>query len=111
MRWSSVGGSEDRSGNRSKPPCKGTRRRPAGLAVCANLRIQAAATTALMMRSLHEALRGSGAADEKARPAAEEAASYDNRLSPVGSKLAVLTWMVGTATVLTLAVFGVPLPR
>ncbi len=66
---------------------------------------------ALMMSRLYEALRDGGAADEKARAAAEEAAGYENRLSSVESKLAVLTWMVGTNIVLTLAVFGVLLRR
>jgi hypothetical protein len=47
----------------------------------------------------------------KPRAAAEEAAGYENRLSSVESKLAVLTWMVGTNIVLTLAVFGVLLRR
>ena len=66
---------------------------------------------ALMMSRLYDALRDGGAGDEKARAAAEEAAGHENRLSSVESKLAVLTWMVGTNIVLTLAVLGVLLRR
>jgi len=66
---------------------------------------------ALMTSTLHDALRDTGASNEKARAAAEEAAGFENRLSSVESKLAVLTWMVGTNIVLTLAVFGVLLRR
>ena len=62
---------------------------------------------ALMMGKLNDALRAGSVPDEKAREAAEEVAGYETRLSGVETRLAVLTWMVGTNIVLTVGVLGV----
>ena len=59
---------------------------------------------ALMLSSLYDALLEAGASEEKARKAAEEAASYEARLQAVERKLDVLTWMVGFNLVFTLGV-------
>jgi hypothetical protein len=67
---------------------------------------------ALQLGALREALIEGGTSPEKAAAAAEEVASYENRLASVetklvalGGKVELLTWMVGfnlamTATVL-----------
>jgi hypothetical protein len=60
---------------------------------------------ALQLGALREALLDAGASPDKANKAAEELASYENRLAGIETKLAVLVWMVGfnlamTATVL-----------
>ena len=50
---------------------------------------------ALRMGALYDALRaGQGLSDEDAKRAAEEVASYDNRLAALDTRTAVLTWMV-----------------
>jgi hypothetical protein len=47
------------------------------------------------MGALYDALRaGQGLSDEDAKRAAEEVASYDNRLAALDTRTAVLTWMV-----------------
>jgi hypothetical protein len=61
---------------------------------------------AIMMRQLYEALRDAGASDENAAKAAEEVAGFENRLSGVETKLAVLQWMVATVIVLVLGLYG-----
>lgn len=58
----------------------------------------------LMLASLYDALREGGANDEKARKAAEEVASYDNRLSGLEGKMTLLQWMVGVNIALTTTV-------
>jgi hypothetical protein len=59
---------------------------------------------ALQLGALREALIEAGASQEKANKAAEELASYENRLAGIETKLAVQTWMVGFNLVLTVAV-------
>lgn len=66
---------------------------------------------ALMLSSLYDALLEAGASEEKARKAAEEAASYEARFQSVERKLDVLTWMVGVNLVLTLGILGRLLTR
>ena len=69
---------------------------------------------ALQLGALREALIEAGASTEKADKAAEEVASYENRLAGIETKLAsldgranLLTWMVG-GLYGVLAVFGAP---
>jgi hypothetical protein len=51
---------------------------------------------ALRMGALYDALRtGQGISDEDAKKAAEEVASYDNRMAVLDTRTAVLTWMTG----------------
>jgi hypothetical protein len=59
---------------------------------------------ALQLGALREALIEAGASPEKADKASEELASYENRLANLETKVAVLTWMVGTNIALTLGV-------
>jgi hypothetical protein len=51
---------------------------------------------ALQLGALRDALISAGAPADKADKAAEEAASYENRIAGIETRLAVLTWMVGT---------------
>ena len=61
---------------------------------------------ALRMGALYDALRtGQGISEEDAKRAAEEVASYDNRMAALDSRMAVLTWMVGTNVAISLAIF------
>ena len=48
---------------------------------------------ALMMGKLYTALRAANVPDNQAMDAAEEIAGYENRLSSIDTRLAVLTWM------------------
>jgi len=58
------------------------------------------------MGALYDALRtGQGISEEDAKRAAEEVASYDNRMAALDSRTAVLTWMVGTNVAISLAIF------
>lgn len=50
---------------------------------------------ALQLGALRDALLDAGAKPEKADKAAEELAGYDNRLSSIETRLAVLMVMVG----------------
>jgi hypothetical protein len=59
---------------------------------------------ALQLGALREALLSAGAPADKADKAAEELAGYENRLSSIETRLAVLTWMAGTNIVLTAGV-------
>jgi hypothetical protein len=59
---------------------------------------------ALMLSSLYDALLEAGASEEKARKAAEEAASYEIRFQTLERKLDVLTWMVSFNLVMTAGV-------
>jgi hypothetical protein len=49
---------------------------------------------ALMLTKLYTALREAGADDDKAREAAEEVASFENRLANVEASLTIPKWMV-----------------
>ena len=51
---------------------------------------------ALQLGALRDALLSAGVPPDKANKAAEEVASYENRLSAIEARLSVLTWMVGT---------------
>jgi hypothetical protein len=57
---------------------------------------------ALMMGKLHEALVSAGVEAGKAREAAEEVASFENRLAKLEADVTLLKWMVGTNILLTL---------
>lgn len=61
---------------------------------------------ALMMGSLYEALRTAGSGDESARKAAEEVASYENRIAKIDTDLNLIKWMVGFNLALTAAVLA-----
>jgi hypothetical protein len=55
------------------------------------------------MGALYDALRtGQGISEEAAKQAAEEVASYDNRMAALDTRTAVLTWMVGALIALTI---------
>ena len=61
---------------------------------------------ALQLGALRDALLEAGATMEKAELAAEEVASYEQRIAGVDTRLTVLTWMVGTNIGVTLIVLG-----
>ena len=63
---------------------------------------------ALMLGALYDALVSGGVAEDKARKAAEEIATYDNRFAKIEADLTLLKWMVGLvlAGVLTLIMKG-----
>jgi hypothetical protein len=48
-----------------------------------------------MITELYDALKDAGAAEEKARKAAETVAAYENRFAKIDTDLAILKWMVG----------------
>ena len=50
---------------------------------------------ALMMGSLYQALRESGASDETSRKAAEEVADYQKQLSDIRSDLSLVKGLLG----------------
>lgn len=60
----------------------------------------------LRLGALHDALLDPGNA-EKARRAAEEVASYDNRMAKIEADLMLLKWMVGFLLALGIAHFWV----
>lgn len=61
---------------------------------------------ALMLGSLYDALTEAKVPAEKARRAAEEVASYDNRISAVEAKLTLLQWMVGFNIAVSIAILA-----
>lgn len=61
---------------------------------------------ALQLGALRDALLEAGATADTARKAAEEAASYENRLASVEGRLSLLTWMVGTNIALSMVLLG-----
>ena len=61
---------------------------------------------ALQLGALRDALIDAGAKPDKADKASEELAGYDNRLTAIDSRLAVLTWMTGAAVGLSLLLLG-----
>ena len=61
---------------------------------------------ALMLAKLYTALREAGVDDIKAREAAEEVASFENRLSTVEASLTILKWVVGFNLASTIAIVG-----
>ncbi len=50
---------------------------------------------ALMLSKLYLALKEANVPEDKAAAAAEEVASFENRLASVEAKLSLLTWMIG----------------
>jgi hypothetical protein len=58
---------------------------------------------ALRLGALHDALLEAGATPPTAQKASEEVANYEHRLAGIETKLAVLTWMVGTNVAISLA--------
>jgi hypothetical protein len=62
---------------------------------------------AMQLGALRTALLEAGASPDKADRAAEEAASYETRLSGLETKVAVVTWMVGANVTLTVVTLGV----
>ena len=61
---------------------------------------------ALMLGALRNALVAAGAPAEKADRAAEEAASYENRLAKIEADVSTVRWMIGANIALTLIVLG-----
>lgn len=61
---------------------------------------------ALQLGALRDALIEAGASEDKASRAAEELASYENRLASMENKLSVLIWMVGTNLAVTLGLLA-----
>jgi hypothetical protein len=59
---------------------------------------------ALQLGALRDALLSAGTPADKADKAAEEVASYENRLGAVETRLAVLTWMVTTNIAVSLTI-------
>jgi hypothetical protein len=59
---------------------------------------------ALQSGALRDALIDAGAKPDKADKAAEELASYENRLAGIDTRLTVLTWVAGTNLALTAGV-------
>jgi hypothetical protein len=59
-----------------------------------------------MMGELYDALLSAGADNDKARSAATEVASFENRLSGLDTKVSLLTWMVGTVITLQIMTLG-----
>ena len=60
----------------------------------------------LMMGRLYHALIHAKVPEAEALAAAEEAASFENRVASVESTLTVIQWMVGTNIALNLIVLG-----
>jgi hypothetical protein len=58
---------------------------------------------ALRFGALQDALLDAGASPERAQKAAEEAVSYEMRMSSLDTKVSVLTWMVATLITLQIA--------
>jgi hypothetical protein len=68
----------------------------------------------IMLSKTYDALISAGAAEEKAREAAEELADYqnqlssiDNRLAAVEGKLTVMIWAIGINAAATIGILGV----
>jgi hypothetical protein len=59
---------------------------------------------ALQLGALRDALISAGADAGKAAKAAEELAGYENRLAGIETRLAVLTWMVGSHIAITVPI-------
>lgn len=60
---------------------------------------------AIMMRDLYRALVAAGASEDEAGRASEEVAGFNNRLSDLESRVALVQWMIGVNIALTIAVF------
>ncbi len=50
---------------------------------------------AMMLSKTYQAFKAAGAPDDKARDAAEEIATYENRLVNIEADVTLLKWMVG----------------
>ncbi len=61
---------------------------------------------ALMLGALRDALVAAGAPAEKADRAAEEAASYENRLAKIEADVSIVKRIIGANIALTLIVLG-----
>ena len=61
---------------------------------------------ALMLSKLYLALKEANVPEDKAAAAAEEVASFENRLAGVETKLSLLTWMIGVNITLNFVVIG-----
>jgi hypothetical protein len=61
---------------------------------------------ALMMGKLYAALREANVAEDKAREAAEEVASFETRISDLTADMRLLKWMAGFNLALTIAIVG-----
>lgn len=59
---------------------------------------------ALQLGALRDALIDAGASPEKAEKAAEEVASYENRLAKIEGDLGLLKWMVAFNILMTVAI-------
>ena len=54
---------------------------------------------AMMLSKTYQAFKAAGAPDDKARDAAEEIATYENRLVNIEADVTLLKWMVGLVLV------------
>ena len=61
---------------------------------------------AIGLMKLNDALLAAGAPEDKARAAAEEVASYENRLASIEATQRLHTWMLGANTAILFAVVG-----
>ncbi len=61
---------------------------------------------AVMMGKLYAALRAANVSETEAREAAEEAASFENRLASLSADLLVVKWMLTFNLALTIAIVG-----
>ncbi len=62
---------------------------------------------ALPLSKLYIALKEANVAEDKAAAAAEEVASFENRLASLEAKLSLRTWMVSVNITLTFLVLGI----
>lgn len=56
-----------------------------------------------MITELYDALKDAGAAEDKARKAAETVAAYENRFAKIETDLGILKWMVGSNLAATIS--------
>lgn len=64
---------------------------------------------AIMMGKLYAALRKANVPDEDAAAAAEEVATFENRLSKMEGDLNLIKWMVGFSLAMNVAILGLVL--
>jgi hypothetical protein len=63
-----------------------------------------AATMAIMVAEVYDALRDAGASEEKARAAATAMAMHEPRFDAIASEMRLMRWMLGFNLALTVAV-------
>jgi len=62
-----------------------------------------ATSTTTIITELYDALKDAGAAEEKARQAAETVAAYENRFAKIDADLGIGKWIVGVNLAATVA--------